>query len=873
MYSLKRIHIVLLALVVFIGVTPIRLWAAPAAPITHTLTQADGQTFQAQQWGDENSHGWETIDGYTIIFDESLKSWTYAVPAAGGELMSSGMEVKQGVSPPSGLMGVEPHLRPSIRMEEHNLNAPTPDFSPRMRMVGETSALIPPATGTANIPVILANFSNTTTTYNTGNFNTLLFGTGNYSMKDFYQEVSYGAFSVSAGPNGIVGWYKASNTHDYYGQNVNGDDAWPGDLVYEAVRAADTAGFNFASYDRDGDCYVDVVMIVHQGTGEEASGTGTDIWSHRWSLNYAKSWVRSHYGEYTTQSNCVRGGKIKVNDYVIQPEVLQGGLQTMGVFAHEYGHALGLPDLYDTDGSSEGIGNWSLMAAGSWNRVSKTGDRPAHMDPWCKYKLGWVNPTKVNGRLTNEPITAANSTADVYQLLNGGPTAGGEYFLVENRQKAGFDAGLPNSGLLIWHIDEATTSNSKECYPGGPSCAAQHYHVALVQADNLWELEKRINRGSTGDSYPGSGNKTAFSGSTSPNSKLYNGTSSNVSVTGISGSAATMTATLSTSGDGRYPLTVSKAGTGSGTVTSSPAGINCGTDCSEEYDSGTTVTLTAAPASGSIFTGWSGVCNGTGTCQVTMSQSRTVTATFAIPYTLTVSKTGTGSGTVTSNPTGISCGTDCSEAYAGGTVVTLTATATSGSKFTGWGGACSGTTSTCTVTMSQARTVTATFAPVYTLTVSKAGAGSGTVISSPAGISCGTDCSEPYVSGTVVTLTATAASGSTFTGWSGACSGTTGTCTVTMSQARTVKATFVRVYTLTVSKTGTGSGTVASNPAGINCGSDCSEPYTSGTTVTLTATAASGSKFTGWGGACSGTGTCRVTMSQARTVTASFGKI
>ena len=239
-------------------------------------------------------------------------------------------------------------------------------------------------------------------------------------------------------------------------------------------------------------------------------------------------------------------------------------------------------------------------------------------------------------------------------------------------------------------------------------------------------------------------------------------------------------------------------------------------------------------------------------------------------YALTVSKTGTGSGTVTSSPAGINCGTDCTELYNSGTVVTLTAAAATGSSFAGWSGACTGT-GTCTVTMNAAKSVTATFnLNQYTLTVSKAGTGSGTVTSSPAGINCGTDCTEPYNYNTVVTLTAAAATGSSFAGWSGACTGT-GTCTVTMNAAKSVTATFnLNQYTLTVSKAGTGSGTVTSSPAGINCGADCTEPYNYNTVVTLTAAAATGSSFAGWSGACTGTGTCTVTMNAAKSVTATF---
>jgi uncharacterized protein (DUF2141 family) len=330
----------------------------------------------------------------------------------------------------------------------------------------------------------------------------------------------------------------------------------------------------------------------------------------------------------------------------------------------------------------------------------------------------------------------------------------------------------------------------------------------------------------------------------------------------------------------RYTLTVTKVGTGSGTVTSSPAGINCGSDCSEAYNEGTNVTLTATASAGSTFAGWSGACSGTGECSVTMNSDKTVVATFTptpqAQYALTVTKSGTGSGTVTSSPAGINCGYDCSETYAKVEKVVLTAEADANSAFTGWSGeGCSGT-GTCTVTVNGNITVTATFTqqPGYTLSVIKSGTGSGMVTSNPSGIDCGSDCSESYDQGTSVTLTATAASGSTFTGWSGGgCSGT-GTCTVTMNAAMSVTATFdlqAAGNTLTVVKSGTGTGTVTSSPAGINCGSDCSETYSKVQKVKLTAKVDANSAFTGWsGGSCTGTKTCTVTVDAAITVTASF---
>jgi len=540
-------YIIAVLVICFVGfILQCESYAVPAAPITQTWSQSDGVNFKARQWGDENLHGWETEDGYSITYDENLNRWTYAVHSEDGGLISSSRIVGKD-SPPD----VSRHIRPKGEQLLKGLSKEpaSGDLQQALHVDSSKPQRVVPSTGTGNIPVILINFKDRTTTYTTSNFNNLFFGTGNYSMKDYYQEVSYGAFSVSAGPSGVAGWYTASNTHDYYGSNdTYGYDRWPGTLVREAVTAADAAGFNFASYDQDGDCYVDTVAIIHQGNGEEASGVSTDIWSSKWDLNSAYYYGYSNGGEYTTNDACSSGGYIKVNDFIVMPETLLGGLTTIGAITHEYGHALGLPDLYDTDYSSEGIGNWSLMAGGSWNYVTIAGDRPAHLDAWCKYYLGWVTPTQVSATLTAEPITSAATTADVYQLRNGSPSTGGEYFLVENRQKTGFDAGLPGAGLLVWHIDESVSTNDNECYPGGPSCTTNHYHVALVQADNLYELEKSINGGDTGDPYPGSTNNTSFTDSSSPNSKLYNGTSSKVSITNISTSGSTMTATLSTQG-------------------------------------------------------------------------------------------------------------------------------------------------------------------------------------------------------------------------------------------------------------------------------------------------------------------------------------
>ena len=284
--------------------------------------------------------------------------------------------------------------------------------------------------------------------------------------------------------------------------------------------------------------------------------------------------------------------------------------------------------------------------------------------------------------------------------------------------------------------------------------------------------------------------------------------------------------------------------------------------------------LSAAADAGSTFTGWSGGgCSGTGSCLLTMDSARAVTAGFARPL-LSVGKQGLGSGRVWSSPGGIDCGGDCSESYAAGTVVGLSASADAGSSFAGWSGACSGT-GGCTVTMDGPQSVTALFdRPVYTLSVGKGGNGSGTVDSASGRIFCGPDCSDTYLTGETETLSARPDPGSIFTGWSGACSGT-GTCTVTMNSSQSVTANFGQrqSFTLSVSKAGpaASSGHVTSSPAGIDCGGDCSQSFASGTVVSLTAIRLVGVTFAGWDGDCTGdASTCTLTMNGPRSVTATF---
>jgi hypothetical protein len=256
---------------------------------------------------------------------------------------------------------------------------------------------------------------------------------------------------------------------------------------------------------------------------------------------------------------------------------------------------------------------------------------------------------------------------------------------------------------------------------------------------------------------------------------------------GYSNEVCATTAAATTS----YTLTVNKSGAGTGTVMGT--GINCGADCSEPFASGTSVVLTLVVASGSTFAGWSGTGCSSGT--VTVADNITCTATFnLISYALTanvaheVSAGGSAGGRVTSNPAGIDCGTDCSENYQSGQAVALTPAPNANSIFTGWTG--DADCADGNLTMNANKSCTANFGlNMIALTVTKSGGG--TITSAPAGIDCGIACSYNYLSGSTVVLHASPVAGFIFAGWSGGgCTGTAD-CSVTLTSATTITATFV----------------------------------------------------------------------------------
>lgn len=398
---------------------------------------------------------------------------------------------------------------------------PSPELSPPAQLPSPFKAICLLVDFSDNSKQVLATF-----------FDTLVFGVGPKTVRHYWNEVSYGTLDiVTVNLPSDIEWLRAPQSYAYYTAGQYGTGSYPQNaqkLVEDAIVAADPI-VDFSQYDNDGDGYVDALMVVHAGPGAEMTHNPGHIWSHKWVTNTA-----------------VPVDEVLAYKYAIMPEYwLTPGDMTIGVYCHELGHIFGLPDLYDTDYSSAGIGRWCLMAAGSWNGV--LGSSPAHLSAWCRIKLGFISPTLVVGIFESASIPAIeNPNGKIYKL----PTykAPTEYFLVENRQAIGYDAYLPGFGLLIWHVDEAMPHNKWECLSHNNWLFPdQHYKVALEQADGLLNLEEMDNLGDDGDPYPGATNNRNFTFSTIPNSSsYYTSADTRVKVTNISNSALIMTANLAT---------------------------------------------------------------------------------------------------------------------------------------------------------------------------------------------------------------------------------------------------------------------------------------------------------------------------------------
>ena len=343
------------------------------------------------------------------------------------------------------------------------------------------------------------------------------------TMTQYYREISYGQFTVTGE---VRGWatLRESAAH-YQGQDYVGDDGQVkhcnglcntsnvGELIREAVTA--NPAIEWERFDNDGpdgrpnsgddDGYVDFVAFVHPERGGECNDGNRAIWSHRFNLSNLTG------SDLATSRMGIGGDPIRIDDYVMMPAFACDAMTMIqiGVFAHEFGHAFGLPDLYDTTGKGSGLGKWCLMASGSWGGDGESPDRPSHMSPWAKSYLGWISLQPVVGDMSVS-LEAIESTPRALRI----PISTTQYYIVSNERRRGFDSRLPADGLAIWKVNESALNAGMR---NNTVNAKANKGVELIEADGLQRLNTRTFRGDADDLFPGTrADRRSFDNTTRP---------------------------------------------------------------------------------------------------------------------------------------------------------------------------------------------------------------------------------------------------------------------------------------------------------------------------------------------------------------------
>ena len=551
---------------IFLLFTCLPAYAGPASPDMITLTQPDGKKIKAFIRGDE-FQGWtETADGFTVIENRKDGWWEYATDDGAGGIKSSGKRVD--TAPPAGL---KRHLRPKrdegrersfrdlLKKKRGDLAAASASSSATGGGVSGQAAEAPsagawdpvPVSGARNLLIILVEFAgdgilpditrNLSTTIDGWNSTTFSTAAGAKSVANFYKDNSFGALTVTGVPHTQAGnppgliIVRINKDHPDCGNNFNYtiETTW-----INAALAQAASYVNFPALDTNHDgVFEDSELVVYFIlAGYEASCTSKhpNIWAHAWG------------------GNGVSAGGIALTSWALNGELNDSDAQQpMGAIAHELGHSMGgLPDLYDTSYTNQGLGAFSVMSYGSWGKASAdaySGMTPVSFDAWSRQYMGWSAPRSlVGGTMSFGP---ALSSASAPVKLKNTAISTSQYFLIENRYSTGWDKGMEQwlgtgwgGGLLIMHIDESI---------GSPSNNDINKYVAGSHQGVMAEEASTVNGSLVGNTSTGNvthlfwnGNNANFSDASSPNSKLYDGTATNFSVINISSRSQTMTASV-----------------------------------------------------------------------------------------------------------------------------------------------------------------------------------------------------------------------------------------------------------------------------------------------------------------------------------------
>ena len=499
--------------------------AIPALDVPFTLTQPDGTVFTARQGGDE-WRNWVSHEGYLLDQDED--GWWRYGRIDGGELRA--LDARAAIErPPAG----------AATTRDAGRLARSAPGTPKNAMRAPTG----PHRAAEYVLIILVEFSDRTLTYTSeSDWSNWFFSSAGKTARNYFLEASVTSFS----PIQAAETWNITNDgviRVNLGYNHPDPGATIGDanrqIVYDALVAANSS-INYAAFDSDYDNLIqaDELHILTIVAGYErgySAAWSPSVWGHRWALGFGAVGAPTLDG--VTLCHYQWGG-----GYMQDGELHGTHRATIGVSCHEMGHDLGLPDLYDTDASSAGIGGHGLMGYGGWGRASGDsymGQTPTHPCAWSNIQAGLVTPDTVDANGFQTLFATDSLYYNTLKILTGDAN---QYFLVENRQLSGFDAGLwawfdttsggsDAGGLAVWHIDESIADNDNE----------NHKKVDLEEANQggYSELDHLVNLGNRRH-YFYDGYSQHFGDGTSPGSRLYDNSSTGLDICAISSAGETM---------------------------------------------------------------------------------------------------------------------------------------------------------------------------------------------------------------------------------------------------------------------------------------------------------------------------------------------
>lgn len=519
--------------------------AVKAYPRPITITQPDGSTITVRIHGDESFHYTTTIDGFLLEKDKAgyfcyvnydfttgrktlsaqrahnvgerdAAEKTFVSNLKAAKLVNADIKAKRPLTVKQPGRKVQPWLKKSPVAKASAANTATANAE----------------TAESKYLVILVNFADSTFKYTNEDFETWLNESGYStnggwgSVKDYWRDNSMGQFVPDFT---VVGPYDLSKPLVEYAGNAEdtGEDVDPRSMIKEACLLAKEAnpGLDFAQFDNDGDGVVDNCYVIYAGYSEASTANPDDMWPHSWTMG----------------DDVFEIDGVKIDEYSCSAELVgmpgapeKPTMDGIGTFTHEFGHILGLKDMYDTDDYTNGYGvdpgAYSLYASGSYNNESRT---PPCLMAFERLQMGWAQEgTDIVELKGPEDVTLDHVSANKARYINAQPGradgTGYEWFVLENRQQTGWDSYIPAHGLLIYHYDYTKEMVDEYWSVNGPNNNAKHRCMYIKAADGVDDENSRA-----GDTYPGTSANTSFTDMTTPNSLNWNNEPTNVPVTNI----------------------------------------------------------------------------------------------------------------------------------------------------------------------------------------------------------------------------------------------------------------------------------------------------------------------------------------------------